>query len=402
MNTQTEINNSELKILNSELPAGWRWVKLDEVCEYESGVWGEEPDGSTDCHFVLRSNNIKDGKMIFDEIAIRKVEHRYVASKSLKLGDVLVTTSSGSKDLLGKSAIFIPPDDKIYLFSNFTMRLRGKPIVDSFYLYFYLQSSEAKNVLQLIQDTTTGLRNLDRKEFLNQLFPLPSLEEQKRITAKLQELMQEVERAKTAVEKQLESANALPSTYLREVFESESAKKWEKKKKFQECVVKRQQIIIKGIPQKNYKKEGTYPIIDQGQQVVCGYTDDLSKVYQGELPVIIFGDHTRIFKYIDFPFAIGADGTKTIIPNKNEVNPMFFYFALLNLNLRSLGYSRHYKLLREVVIPLPPFKVQHRIATDLKEKMAQVENLQSAILNQQSALDALPQTILKKAFKGEL
>lgn len=143
----------------------WERKRLGEVCEAESGIWGDEPNGSSECYSVLRSNNIQYGKMVFDEIAIRKVETKYLENKSLKTGDILVTTSSGSKDLLGKSAFFNQPSDrKTYLFSNFTMRLRTKnEIINSSFLYFYLQSPEAKEILKLLQDTTTGLRNLDRK-----------------------------------------------------------------------------------------------------------------------------------------------------------------------------------------------------------------------------------------------
>lgn len=144
-----------------------------------------------------------------------------MAKKSLKSGDILVTTSSESKNLLGKSAIFIPLDDKIYFFSNFMMRLRCKPIVDFFYLYRYLQSPEAKNVLQLIQDTTTGLRNLDRKEFLNQSIPLPSLEPQHHIAAELKEKMAYVEKVRIGIEKQLEVINTFPQAILRKAFRGE-------------------------------------------------------------------------------------------------------------------------------------------------------------------------------------
>jgi type I restriction enzyme S subunit len=210
------------EVFESEEAKKWERRRLGEVCEHDSGVWGDEPDGSSECYFVLRSNNIKDGKMVFDEIAIRKVESKYVSEKSLKFGDILVTTSSGSKDLLGKSAIFIPPDDKVYLFSNFTMRLRAIPnVIDFFYLYFYLQSPEAKKVLQLIQDTTTGLRNLDRKEFLNQLIPLPPLSEQRRIAFYLQEKMAYVEKLRKAIENQLEAINTLPQAILRKAFRGE-------------------------------------------------------------------------------------------------------------------------------------------------------------------------------------
>ncbi len=208
------------EIFESEEAKNWERKRLDEVCEWESGIWGDEPDGSSECYFVLRSNNIKDGKMVFDEIAIRKIETKYLGIKSLKYGDILVTTSSGSKDLLGKSAIFISPDDKVYLFSNFTMRLRAKPeIADSSYLYFYLQSPDAKKVLQLIQDTTTGLRNLDRKEFQSQLIPSPSLEIQYCIASYLKEKMSQVEKLQSTISNLQSTIEALPQTILRKHLE---------------------------------------------------------------------------------------------------------------------------------------------------------------------------------------
>lgn len=210
------------EVFESDEAKKWERKRLGEVCEYDSGIWGEEPDNTESCYFVLRSNNIQDGKMVFSEIAVRKIDPKHVESKTLKIGDILVTTSSGSKDLLGKSAIFIPPDDRVYLFSNFTMRLKSKPeIVDYFYLYFYLQSPAAKEILRSIQDTTTGLRNLDRKEFLNQQIPLPPLSTQHRIANYLKEKMAYVEKLRTSIEKQLEAINALPQAYLRKAFRGE-------------------------------------------------------------------------------------------------------------------------------------------------------------------------------------
>ena len=63
-----------------------------------------------------------------------------------------------------------------------------------------------------------------------------------------------------------------------------------------------------------YQESGRYPIIDQSQADIAGYTDDESWLYQGELPVVIFGDHTRVLKFVDFPFCVGADGTQLLRP----------------------------------------------------------------------------------------
>jgi type I restriction enzyme S subunit len=210
------------EVFESEESKKWEKKRLCEICDYDSGIWGHDPNGSSECYFILRSNNIQDGKIIFDEIAIRKVEFKYLVNKSLEKGDILITASSGSKDLLGKSAIFIPPDDKKYLFSNFTIRLRAKlKLVNYFYLYFYLQSSEARKVLKLIQDTTTGLRNLDRKEFMNQLIPLSPINIQDCIVYELKEKMAYIEKLQTKIVDQLGDINVLPQAILRKAFNGE-------------------------------------------------------------------------------------------------------------------------------------------------------------------------------------
>ncbi|MDP2924428.1 MAG: restriction endonuclease subunit S [Candidatus Omnitrophota bacterium] len=211
------------QVFESDEAKKWERKRLGDVCEAESGIWGDEPDGSSECYSVLRSNNIQDGKMVFDEIAIRKVETKYLENKSLKTGDILVTTSSGSKDLLGKSAFFTQPSDrKTYLFSNFTIRLRTKnEIINSSFLYFYLQSPEAKETLKLLQDTTTGLRNLDRKEFLNQTLPVPTLEIQRKVVGELKEKIGQAENLQSILRNQQSTIDALPQSILKKAFRGE-------------------------------------------------------------------------------------------------------------------------------------------------------------------------------------
>lgn len=121
-------------------------------------------------------------------------------------------------------------------------------------------------------------------------------------------------------------------------------------------------------------KEGKFPIIDQGQAFIAGYTNDKSLVFSDCLPVVIFGDHTRVLKFIDFPFAVGADGTKILRPIK-DFDPRFFYYMLLSLDLGSRGYARHFKLLKESEIPLPPLSEQRKIVKMLDEKMGKITEM---------------------------
>ena len=138
---------------------------------------------------------------------------------------------------------------------------------------------------------------------------------------------------------------------------------------------------------------GRFPVVDQGQAYIAGYSDDESKVIKNGLPVIIFGDHTRCFKYVDFPFILGGDGTKVLKPNGELFHPKFFYFSLLSLDIPSRGYNRHFTLLKEQKIPHPEFDEQKKISIVLSTGQRAIE--------QQERLIELT-TELKKALMYKL
>ncbi|MDK9724469.1 MAG: restriction endonuclease subunit S [Sterolibacteriaceae bacterium MAG5] len=147
------------------------------------------------------------------------------------------------------------------------------------------------------------------------------------------------------------------------------------------------------IPAKEIVEVGRFPVVDQGQKFVAGYCDDESKVINFDLPLIIFGDHTRCFKYVDFPFVLGADGTKVLLPNKKLYDPRFYYFALLALEIPSRGYNRHFTILSERSLPLPPLPEQKKIAHILS-------TVQRAIDAQERIIQTT--TELKKALMHKL
>lgn len=122
------------------------------------------------------------------------------------------------------------------------------------------------------------------------------------------------------------------------------------------------------IPKGQYLEEGQFPIIDQSLEFIAGYTDDVSLVNFENLPVVIFGDHTRSLKYIDFPIALGADGAKALTLKNNEHNVRYLYYALKSLDIPNAGYSRHFKFLKESKLSLPIDPInQKRIAQILSD-----------------------------------
>jgi type I restriction enzyme S subunit len=145
--------------------------------------------------------------------------------------------------------------------------------------------------------------------------------------------------------------------------------------------------------QTDYQPAGRYPVVDQGQDVIAGYLDDETALCRAELPVIVFGDHTKAFKFIDFPFCIGADGTKVLRP-RSDVHPKYVFHYLRTLKLPDVGYSRHYKFLKRFDIPLPPLPEQRRIAATLDAADAFRQKRRQAL----RLLDQLTQAIFVEMF----
>ena len=103
---------------------------------------------------------------------------------------------------------------------------------------------------------------------------------------------------------------------------------------------------------KFYNSRGEIAIIDQGQSLICGRMNLQKNKMPWSNEAIIFGDHTEVFKYIDFPFYLGADGTKLLTPKRGWDARFLYYYLVVNYRKR-LGYMRHFKYLKEMLFIKP-------------------------------------------------
>ncbi|WP_334082074.1 restriction endonuclease subunit S [Helicobacter typhlonius] len=168
---------------------------------------------------------------------------------------------------------------------------------------------------------------------------------------------------------------------------------------FSKCVNK---ISIKHkVKTKDYLKNGKYPIIDQAKDFISGYSNDENLLINIKKPVIVFGDHTRCFKFIDFNFIAGADGIKILSPI-DEFNEKLFYYFCLALKFEDKGYSRHYQFLEKTNINIPPLEVQKAIVEKLENSFAHIDEAVHHLKAVQTNIPRLKSSLLHCAFSGKL
>lgn len=149
-------------------------------------------------------------------------------------------------------------------------------------------------------------------------------------------------------------------------------------------VIIKEKFEVGKLDTEQYHLHGKYPIIDQSKTPIAGYSDYDEIVFNGNLPVLVFGDHTTIVKYIDFPFILGADGTKIIQANENKVLSKYLFYAIKNLHIVPQGYRRHFSVLKEHKIPLLPKEIQAELVTrwDKLEKLTSKDRQQIEVSQQ--------------------
>ncbi|RXE49573.1 hypothetical protein B4O83_00035 [Chromohalobacter israelensis] len=157
----------------------------------------------------------------------------------------------------------------------------------------------------------------------------------------------------------------------------------------------------KKVKTKDCVEVGKFPVIDQGQSAVAGYIDDPDKLVVVSEPIIVFGDHTRAIKWVDFDFVPGADGTKVLQPEPYLL-PRFAYFQMRALEIPDKGYSRHFKFLKELNFSVPPLAEQKVIADKLDTLLAQADSIKARLERIPELLKRFRQSVLAAAVNGRL
>ena len=424
------------------------------LISYKGGIWGEESVEGVGFP-ILRSSNMRGKRIDVSGAAWCNVSEEQARSFILESGDILVTKSSGSVDLVGKAALFNDPNDgNTYLFSNFTMRLRpDRKTVIPEYLAWFLRSPQAFSWRFEKQQTSVGLRNLQSKEYLSQVIPIPDLEiqqwiidylnalengdlklndlelpttlsEQRRIVARIESLAARVNEAQRLREEAIVLSKVLQSRAFDGLLAERKFDYLPLKDILGAPLQNGLSIPASGIGQEGilFAKVGMVNTGKMNPRETKRVNIELSKestfwMKQGDIFVsrgnslelvgraAVYNGIPNDCAFPDLLIWIRVDNTK--------IDPQYIVYFFQTIEARKYiesqasGTSPSMKKVSQpklegMPIPVPPLDEQRRIVAYLDSLQAKVDELRRLQSESERELSALMPSILDKAFKGEL
>jgi restriction endonuclease S subunit len=393
---------------------------------YDSGVWGNE--GTSDDIPVLRSTNIRNWQLdVQNEIAFRIVSQRDINRCKLEYGDIIVTKSSGSPHLIGESASFNIRTDKIFLFSNFLLRLRpNQSVIDPSYLFNYLKSPNARRVISDMQRTTSGLRNLQIGPYKNQVIPIPfpqdqerSLIIQRKIVARIEALLSEVQEAVKLNKIILEDSSNLYLSTVEDILSNFPLRKFSPfVESYKNGIYKKKEFYGRGYRSARMFniRDGVVelhdaPLLDVTSEELVTYgliEGDIlinrvnSRELVGKAAIVLPGTPPCTFESKNIRVRIKRD----------EALPEYIAVALNSRTVKQQLLAKQKPAIGQATInqtdldnleiPSPPKKEQERIVHYLKGIKDQVKELLTDQKETNDLLILMEQAILAEAFCGEL
>jgi type I restriction enzyme S subunit len=171
-------------------------MKLGEACESINGLWTGKKGPFETARVIRNTNFTKDCRLDLSNVAILEVEAKQLSTRRLRKGDLVIEKSGGGpKQPVGRVVLFEEEGDDFSL-SNFTSALRIKSSSSYVpkYLYYFILLQYLSGVTEKMQSNTTGIRNLNFKQYLDMDVPTPSLSEQKAIVEKLDATFAEIDK----------------------------------------------------------------------------------------------------------------------------------------------------------------------------------------------------------------
>ena len=382
----------------------WEIVKLGDISlNIQTGPFGSQlhqSDYSESGTPVVMPKDLVNGKISEQSIARVAEEHvRRLNRHVVKEGDILYSRRGD----VGRCA-FVTSKEAGWLCGTGCLRVTtNTEIVDSKYLFYYLQQPATIGWVEKHAIGATML-NLNTTILSNIPILLPPLEIQYHIEKILSAYDDLIENNQKQIKLLEEAAQRLYKEWFADLrfpgYEDvaivDGVPEGWTKSPIGDIIGKVSRS--KQIKTSDYLSEGSIPVIDQSRDFIAGYTNDTESLVNIGCSVIVFGDHTRILKYVQFPFAKGADGTQLIVSCKDNMPQSLLYCGLVAIDLSNYHYARHFKYLKAEMILVPTKKIADKFDSIISPILQQIQKLRDISNKSTQARDRL----LSKMMSGEV
>ena len=397
--------------------AGWKTITLNDACVQMNGSWKGTKEPLVPAKVLRTTNFSKDCRIKLDDLAIIDVEKKKLDARRLQRGDIIVEKSGGGpKQPVGRVILFDMDDDD-YSFCNFTsaLRIKDKEQLDYNYLHKYLTYLYFDGETEKYQSNLVGFRNLDFKGYVGIEVPYPSLNEQQRIVDILDQEFAKIDALKANAEKSLQAAKDLFLQMLAHTFANPS---WSWKR-----IGDVFDTGAGGTPLKTYQEyyeNGDIPWLRSGE--VCkkyitetemfitqlGMDNSSAKMFPENTVVVAMYGATAGQVGILHLATTTNQAVCGIFPKEDYV-PEFIYYSLLNskkgLVAQATGNAQpniSQIKIKNTLVPVISRKEQEEVVSNLDDLNAKCQFLQDNDQKTLALCDDLKQSLLRKAFNGEL
>jgi len=376
----------------------WENRSLGDVADLCLGKMLDENKNRGELLPYLANVNVRWGEFDLNDLRQMRFEQREMERYGLKHGDIVMCEGGEP----GRCAIWKGPIEGMVI-QKALHRIRPHDCLDHRFLFYsLLLMGKTGRFATLFTGAT--IKHLTGQSLAKIGVDIPPLQVQQRIASILSsydDLIENNRRRLTLLEDA--ARQVYQEWFVRLRFPGREHTRivdgvpegWEK--------VKVGSLILKfsranKIKKDDYQITGAIPCVDQGSDFIGGYTDDVDALLEDPLPIIVFGDHTRVLKFINFPFASGADGTQLIYPNTPRMSTEYFYFALKAIDLSNYFYARHFKFLKEEDVLVPAEALVREFTRFAATSFEQIKNLRTSNDKLRTARDLL----LPKLMSGEI
>jgi len=330
----------------------WPTQKLETVADFCLGKMLDQKKNRGEHLPYLANVNVRWGEFDLADLREMRFEQHELDRYGLKYGDIVMCEGGEP----GRCAIWKEQCSSMMI-QKALHRIRPHDCLrPEFLYYFFLYKGRTGHLASLFTGST--IKHLPREKLALVEVPVPPHSTQDQIASVLSAYDDLIENNRRRIQLLEQAARLLYKewfVHLRFPGHEHTPvidgvpEGWEKMQvKDLLAKVKRPGKIQKA----DYLSHGPIPCIDQSREFIGGYTNQIETMID-ELPMIVFGDHTRILKFIDFPFACGADGTQLLATHDPKISQEFFFFSLDEIDLSNYFYARHFKFLKDQHILRP-------------------------------------------------